>query len=77
MDRSIFPQHAELTPRERGVLEQLMRGLAVADVASELGIAPSTVRMYIKRLHAKVQTNNLHALVLWGVAHTDCCLQES
>jgi len=46
---SQFPVHAELTPRERGVLGQLLRGLAVADIASELGIAPSTARMHIKR----------------------------
>ena len=76
MDLSRFPLHAELTPRERGVLAQLLHGLPVGDIASELKIAPSTVRMHIKRLHAKTGTTNLHSLALWGVAHTECCMQE-
>ena len=73
---SRFPVHAELTPRERNVLGQLLRGLAVADIASELGIAPSTARMHVKRLHEKTATTNLHSLALWAVAHTECCVQE-
>lgn len=71
-----FPARAELTPREHHVLGQLLRGLSVADTASELGIAPSTARMHIKRLHEKTATTNLHSLALWGVAHAECCVQE-
>lgn len=73
---SQFPIHAELTPRERGVIAQLLRGLSVVDIAPELGVAPSTVRMHVKRLHAKTQSTNLHSLVLWAVAHAECCGQE-
>ncbi len=73
---SQFPTHAGLTPRERSVLIQLLRGLSVAAIAPELEIAPSTVRMHVKRLHAKTQTTNLHSLALWAVAHTECCVQE-
>lgn len=71
-----FPTHAEPTPRERDVLGQLVRGLSVADIASELGVAPSTGRMHIKRLHEKTATSNLHSLALWAVAHADCCVRE-
>ena len=73
---SQFPMHAELTPRERDVLAQLLRGLTVADSASELGMAPSTARMHVKRLHEKTATTNLHSLALWGVAHAECCVRE-
>ena len=73
---SQFPLHVETTPRERDVLGQLLRGLSVADIASELGIAPSTARMHIKRLHEKAATTNLHSLALWAVAHAECCVRE-
>lgn len=76
MDSSQFPTHAELTAGERGVLAQLLRGLSVVGIAPELGIAVSTVRMHVKRLHAKTQTANLHSLALWAVAHTECCMRE-
>lgn len=73
---SQFPAHAGLTPRERGVVAQLLLGLSAIDIAPELGIAPSTVRMHVKRLHAKTRTTNLHSLALWTVEHTECCVQQ-
>jgi DNA-binding CsgD family transcriptional regulator len=73
---SQFPLHVDLTPRERDVIGQLLRGLSVAAGAAELGIAPSTARMHVKRLHEKTATTNLHSLVLWAVAHEDCCVQD-
>lgn len=66
-----FPVRAVLTPRERDVVGQLLRGLSVAASAAELGIAPSTARMHVKRLHEKTATTNLHSLVLWAIAHAE------
>ena len=76
MDSFHYPPHAELTPSEQGVLAQLLHGLLVVDIAAELGMAASTARMHVKRLHAKTHTANLHSLSLWAVAHTDCCMRE-
>lgn len=74
--KSQFPVHVELTPRERDVLGQLLRGLAVTDVAAALGIAASTGRMHVKRLHEKTATTNLHSLALWAVGHANCCVRS-
>jgi PAS domain S-box-containing protein len=39
-----------LTPRQREILAQLVRGHSTEQIASSLGIAPDTVRNHIRRL---------------------------
>jgi DNA-binding NarL/FixJ family response regulator len=48
----------DLTPRERDVLEALVRGLRNEEIAHELGIAPGTVRAYVSNLLAKLGVDN-------------------
>ena len=67
------PLHAELTRRQEDVLRLLLRGLAAAQVATALGLTEGTVRMHIKNLHQRCGTRNLHGLVMWALAHKDCC----
>lgn len=55
---TIVDRIAELTERERDVLERIARGLDNAEVAAELGLSEKTVRNHITRVLDKI-----------GVAH--------
>jgi DNA-binding CsgD family transcriptional regulator len=52
-----------LSPREREVLEGLARGLSRKEVAYELGISASTVRVLLQRAARKLEENDHDALI--------------
>ena len=49
---------AELTPREREVLELIARGLDNAAIASQLSVSPKTVRNHINGIFDKLNIPN-------------------
>lgn len=56
---------ARLTPRERQVLEELVRGCDNEAIAARLGIALETVRSHCKALNIKLKAQNrTHAAVI-------------
>lgn len=67
--------HTEtLTPTELEVLELLLSGVRVQDVALRRARRVSTIRWHVRQLHTKTETHSLSELVLWGVHHSSCCL---
>jgi DNA-binding NarL/FixJ family response regulator len=52
----------ELTPREIGVCQALLRGENTAEVALALGIRSSSVQTYRKRAYAKLGISSLAGL---------------
>jgi DNA-binding NarL/FixJ family response regulator len=48
------PSDAELTPRERKVLQALARGASTADIAGELVVSQATVRNHIQHILRKL-----------------------
>ena len=59
---------ARLTPREREVLEQVVRGLHAKEIAALLGISPRTVEVHRTRIMEKLGVRNIAELVRFAVA---------
>jgi len=52
------PELADLTPREKEVLELLARGFTPKEVAAKLAIGWQTVRTYMKSIYEKLHVHN-------------------
>jgi DNA-binding NarL/FixJ family response regulator len=52
-----------LTSRQLSIVRLLMRGMRIADIASELSLSEPTVAEHVRRLLAKTRTKNRAALV--------------
>ena len=71
-------KQAELSPREREVLNGLAEGQAYKQIADRLGVSIHTVRNYIRRIYEKLHVRSLHrsggqvpdALRLWPLYAT-------
>jgi PAS domain S-box-containing protein len=57
---------AELTRRERQVLERVARGHSNSEIAAELGIAAQTVRNYITSVYEKIGVRSRVEAVVWA-----------
>lgn len=65
-----------LTPREQQIVDSLVRGATVCEVAMELGLRPSTVRTHIRSVYRKTDVSNRVELLRWvlltkGVIHSE------
>jgi DNA-binding CsgD family transcriptional regulator len=58
-----FPGHQILTPKERGVLAQIIRGASSKEAARTLGISPRTVEFHRANLLQKLGARNTADLV--------------
>jgi|DewCreStandDraft_5_1066085.scaffolds.fasta_scaffold01413_3 DNA-binding NarL/FixJ family response regulator len=53
-----LPPQEALTPREEQVLQLLVEGKAVREIALALSIAPSTVKNHVQSIYGKLQVSN-------------------
>jgi two-component system response regulator FixJ len=66
-DSAFEARIAELTPRERDVLEHMVIGRPNKITAYELGISPRTVEIHRRRVMQKTQANSLSHLVRMAI----------
>jgi DNA-binding NarL/FixJ family response regulator len=57
---------AELTPRERQVLERVAQGRRNEGIAAELGLSEQTVRNYVTRIYEKLGVHSHAEAVIWA-----------
>lgn len=60
------PPPAELSRREREVLELICQGLDDATISARLSLSPNTIRNHVARLYAKIGVNRRGAAILWA-----------
>jgi len=51
-------EKSNLTPREREVLQSIASGRRVKEVAADLGVSPTTVQTYLRRVYEKLQVHS-------------------
>jgi two-component system nitrate/nitrite response regulator NarL len=61
-----FPR-AELTPRERQVMDLVEQGFKNREIAAELGIRPGTVKIHLKHIFEKTGVRGRYGLALNGL----------
>ncbi len=55
-----------LSPRERAVMERLIKGYRNKEIALELQISPKTVSTFRERLMTKLEVRSVAELVRWA-----------
>lgn len=58
-----------LSPRERQIVEGVVRGRSSAAIAEDLHLSPKTVETYRSRVMAKLGIGDVPALVRWAIRH--------
>jgi DNA-binding NarL/FixJ family response regulator len=54
---------ARLSPRERDIATRLTQGVAISEMAAQLGLSPNTVRNHVKSVFTKLQVRSQVALL--------------
>jgi len=57
---------AELTTREREILDLICQGLSDADMSQALGLSPNTIRNHVSSLFRKLGVNRRSAAIIWA-----------
>ncbi len=60
---------AALTPQENRVLDQIRAGRSNKQIARELDIAESTVKIHVKRVLKKINVSSRTQAAIWALSH--------
>lgn len=65
-----------LTQREQIILQHLLLGKSVRNIATELGRSPHTVHDHVKSLHKKLNASSRGELVARALGHAELVIEE-
>lgn len=68
-DRGLEDPIGRLSTREREVLQLTVEGMSIAEIAALLHLSPRSVETYRSRLMAKLEIENMPALVKFAIRH--------
>lgn len=68
-DGTTLLEERGVTPREREVLNLMVRGLANQAIADALFIAKNTVRTHVSRLYEKLEVSSRREAMAWAWEH--------
>lgn len=57
----------KLTPREKKIIQLLLKGLIQKQIAVECNISVRTVETHMKNIHQKTGTKNASDVILWAI----------
>ncbi|MBL8471531.1 MAG: response regulator transcription factor [Rhodocyclaceae bacterium] len=75
--RQVAARHADLTPREREVMQLIVAGRLNKQIADELGLSTRTVELHRAHLMEKMQADSLSHLVRMALALEDAERSQS
>jgi DNA-binding CsgD family transcriptional regulator len=73
LGREAFRRSSWVSEREQRVLELLILGMSVPEIAAELGRSPHTVNDHVKSLHRKLATRSRGELIARALGHLGIC----
>jgi len=65
------PLSQRITPREKEVIDLICKGKLNKEIAFQLDLTASTVKVYLHRIFAKVGVSNRTELAVWAVTSTE------
>ena len=63
------PRHAQLSNRELEVLQRIVAGQRLSDIAGELHLSIKTISTHKRRIQDKLQLSSMAALIRYGLEH--------
>jgi len=60
------PTAADLSSRERQILEGIAEGLSAKDIAAQLGVMPATVDSHKRNIRTKLGIDSMAELIVWA-----------
>jgi DNA-binding NarL/FixJ family response regulator len=60
---------AELSPREKQVVDRVVKGWTTQEIADDLGVCYDTIKLHLYRIRTKLGVRRTTQIATWAVRH--------